>query len=1267
VNWNADPGNPFFSWSDGTPDAVTNSTQGQVFTQTLNGGFQISVPADPTTRTLRVYVGLTGAQGQLVAHLSDGSAVDFVDSSVSATSGVYEEAAYTLNYSAASAGQTLTVTWTLASGLVIFFHAAALNPTGGGGGNPGLNGSFADISPTTSSINLTAMGAQDWAHWGYAGSPGYDHKAGGGLLGTVVPVAGASMVQTSDPNTPFFSWSDGTPDPNVASTQNFLYNTFVGGGLQFLAPADPTPRILKVYVGLFNSTGRLTAHLGDGSSPDFVDTGVSSSGYREVVYTINYYAATVGQSLVVTWSLQSGSVVFLHAALLNPPASSGLSGSYSDISPTSSVNLTALSAVDWAHWGFNGSPGYDHKSGGGTISSISAVTGATLTQTNDPGTPLFNWSDGIPDISVTNTQNEIYTTILGGGLQFTAPADTSQRTLKVYVGLNGATGKLTAHLSDGSSSDFVSTAVTATAGSYHEVIYTLNYAAASPGQTLTVTWTLQTGTVVFLHAAALTAAGGSSNLNYSVADIPGTSSVNLTALGGADWAHWGYTSPTVWDHKSSGGGMISPLSVANGASLNEFNDTNTPMFSWSDGTPDGVVSNTQNQVYSTYVGGSLKFAVPADTSTRTLQIYVGVSGGSGQLTAHLTDSSSPDIIDSSVTTSSGMYRESIYTIHYAAASAGQSLNLTWALISGSVEFLHAALLSAPSTPTPTPFPSFTRTPTPIFTSTPTLTPSRTSTTSPTQTATASPTATQTATQTATMTNTPSASPTATPTCLSPGQFGNLVPGSSNWNADGSSFNSSRFVLIQDGSLLSESIYISALSGNYRLAVYADNAGQPGALLSQAGPFVATLGWNTQPMPSVHLAAGTYWLAFQAAPNLQVAFSTGTSGIEAYRSGTGFTAFSDPFGTATSGNTLWSIYASFCPDLGYLVTATATPSSTPTCTPIFSATPSWTPTSTATPTFSSTLTLTSTYSSTLTPTPTATPTYSSTLTLSSTLTATPTDSSTLTLTSTLTATPSYSSTLTLTSTLTVTPTYSTTLTLTSTLTPSPSFSSTWTLTPTDSSTLTPTPTPSPTLTPSYSSTPLPTATDTATHSPTQSQTSSPTLSSTAPPSPSDTATRTATAQATATSTAMPSASVTVTASPSFSPAFSATTTRTATAPPTATPPPTPAYTHTTTLTPAPTFTAEVPAVTDRNVFRPTQGGKLQISFKAPQDGKVSVKVYNLAGQMVMPVFEAQVQAGLWFQANWDGKNEVGSTVSSGIYFISIRGAGIRSVKKVILLK
>jgi hypothetical protein len=94
---------------------------------------------------------------------------------------------------------------------------------------------------------------------------------------------------------------------------------------------------------------------------------------------------------------------------------------------------------------------------------------------------------------------------------------------------------------------------------------------------------------------------------------------------------------------------------------------------------------------------------------------------------------------------------------------------------------------------------------------------------------------------------------------------------------------------------------------------------------------------------------------------------------------------------------------------------------------------------------------------------------------------------------------------------------------------------------------------------------------------------------------------------------------------------------------------------------------VPAVLDRNIFRPGSGRPLQISWRPVESGKVSVKVFNLAGELVRPVFEADVQAGLWFQASWDGLNLDGQKVASGIYLVSVKGGGIQSIRKVVVLK
>ncbi len=58
----------------------------------------------------------------------------------------------------------------------------------------------------------------------------------------------------------------------------------------------------------------------------------------------------------------------------------------------------------------------------------------------------------------TNNTHGFYINGAGNGFSFTAPADTSTRTLMVHVGGWNSGGTLTAHLSDSSATDF--TAIT---------------------------------------------------------------------------------------------------------------------------------------------------------------------------------------------------------------------------------------------------------------------------------------------------------------------------------------------------------------------------------------------------------------------------------------------------------------------------------------------------------------------------------------------------------------------------------------------------------------------------------------------------------------------------------------------------------------------------------------------------------------------------------------------------------------------------------------
>jgi hypothetical protein len=100
-----------YSWVSGVPVSSAN-TNGCIYSVGVNNGFQVTVPADTTPRTLKMFIGVWGARGKLEALLSDGSAPTLVDTSL-VNSSKTTNGVFTLNYQAASPGQTLTVRWTV--------------------------------------------------------------------------------------------------------------------------------------------------------------------------------------------------------------------------------------------------------------------------------------------------------------------------------------------------------------------------------------------------------------------------------------------------------------------------------------------------------------------------------------------------------------------------------------------------------------------------------------------------------------------------------------------------------------------------------------------------------------------------------------------------------------------------------------------------------------------------------------------------------------------------------------------------------------------------------------------------------------------------------------------------------------------------------------------------------------------------------------------------------------------------------------------------
>jgi len=168
---------------------------------------------------------------------------------------------------------------------------------------PHLAGSSASPS---GAVDLTAQGNVDWAHWGLTAPTSFDHKASVVQQISNYSVVGGQSSQVAQGTVPLsVSWTDGTPNAASSGTTSAVYIMGLNTGYQVTVPADTTARVLVLYVGIFNTQGKIQAHFSDGSAPDYIDTSLTSSGEIAGAYTLAYKAASVGQTLTVTFTFNS--------------------------------------------------------------------------------------------------------------------------------------------------------------------------------------------------------------------------------------------------------------------------------------------------------------------------------------------------------------------------------------------------------------------------------------------------------------------------------------------------------------------------------------------------------------------------------------------------------------------------------------------------------------------------------------------------------------------------------------------------------------------------------------------------------------------------------------------------------------------------------------------------------------------------------------------------------------------------------------------------
>ena len=191
------------------------------------------------------------------------------------------------------------------------------------------------------------------------------------------------------------------------------------------------------------------------------------------------------------------------------------------------MNLTHDGPTDWMHVaGWDGEknqcrPTRKQVVGDarrlGLPQRLGQAEGTIMTTVGGP--VRVSWDDGDAEDGARGPRagnGAIWGNGVGNGVRFIAPADQRLRRLRVYTGLiEGAGGRFTARLSDGSAPEVVSTGWTANRNGPHflwaaqpgamAVVYELVYCAAGDGATLEVEWSIENEPNRFLGQFRLSA------------------------------------------------------------------------------------------------------------------------------------------------------------------------------------------------------------------------------------------------------------------------------------------------------------------------------------------------------------------------------------------------------------------------------------------------------------------------------------------------------------------------------------------------------------------------------------------------------------------------------------------------------------------------------------------------------------------------------------------------------------------------------------------
>ena len=79
----------------------------------------------------------------------------------------------------------------------------------------------------------------------------------------------------------------------------------------------------------------------------------------------------------------------------------------------------------------------------------------------------------------------------------------------------------------------------------------------------------------------------------------------------------------------------------------------------------------------------------------------------------------------------------------------------------------------------------------------------------------------------------------------------------------------------------------------------------------------------------------------------------------------------------------------------------------------------------------------------------------------------------------------------------------------------------------------------------------------------------------------------------------------------------------------------------------------------------------LPYQLAQDASIDISIYNIKGQLIRRLHLGNRQAGIYTTKDkdgyWDGRDSLGQSVASGVYFYTLQAGKFRATRRMLIVK